>query len=84
VPSLKATKSAESPSGPPLLFAHKKTQRVFNSHQFRCGDDVTVPNGTDLRQSASAACSNENERADIKTVVLSSLSTVRCRSRAPL
>ena len=39
-----------------------------------------VPNGTDLRQGVSAAYSNENERADIKTVVLSSLSAVRCRN----
>jgi hypothetical protein len=44
-------------------------------------DSQNVPNGTDLRQGVSAAYSNENERADIKTVVLSSLSAVRCRNR---
>ena len=45
-------------------------------------DSQNVPNGTDLRQGVSAAYSNENERAGIKTVLLSSLSTVRCRNRA--
>jgi hypothetical protein len=45
-------------------------------------DSQNVPNGTDLRQGASAASSNENERPDTKTIVLSSLSKVRCRNRA--
>jgi hypothetical protein len=47
-------------------------------------DSQTVPNGTDLRQDASAAYSNENEKPDTKTIVLGSLSKVRCRNRAYL
>ena len=44
---------------------------------------MTVPNGTDLRKGSVAEYLHENDTPDIKTIVLSFMSKVRCRNRAP-
>jgi hypothetical protein len=48
------------------------------------GDDVIVPNGTDLREGSVAEYLHENDAPDTKTIVVCSLSELRCRTRAPL
>jgi hypothetical protein len=47
-------------------------------------DSLNVPNGTDLREGSVAEYLHENDRPDTKTIVVCSLSELRCRSRAPL
>jgi hypothetical protein len=65
-------------------FLRARNSACPRSHQFRCGDDVTVPNGTDLRKGSIAEYSNENDTPDTNTIVLCSLPKLRCRSWAPL
>jgi len=70
-------------SEPPFFFRTRRSVSPLLIN-VRCGNDVTVPNGTDLRNGVSAAYSNENETPDTNTIVLCSLPKLRCRSWAPL
>jgi hypothetical protein len=67
-------------SGTGSVLSLRKKLSVSRSHQFRCGNDVTVPNGTDLRKIVSQnICMRMTHLTPIQFSSVRCL--LRCRSR---